>query len=37
MNAGLAMVGKIDGDTITYYSGSLPPPNMGPQPGGLIK
>lgn len=36
-NAGLAMVGKVDGDTITYYSGSLPPPNMGTQPGGLIK
>ena len=33
MDTGSAMVGKIDGEAVTYFSGSLPMPVMAQQPG----
>lgn len=32
MNTGLAMAGKVDGETVTYYTGSLLPPSFTQRP-----
>jgi len=33
MDSGATMVGKVDGESVTTFSGSLPTPSIGPQPG----